>query len=436
MAAKQETVLIFEWEESLDDDPVTYTLLIATDADFNNIVHMEEEIETTAAIVDSSVELEDLTQYYWKVKAVDIYGLVTEDNQSKSNQTWTFNTNNSNFGAGFIGGIVYDLSLFQPIEGATLNATINNITLATTSSMKNGIYYFYIPSGTYEVSCVTDNYYDVVVPGVEVKSGVLTRQYFPMNVQNVTIECDFTLSQLSKSFNSGSGAGSVDVTTQANCDWTAVSNDGWITITAGDNVTGSGTVEYTVDENEDESQRTGTITIAEQIFTVEQASTQCNYDISPVTSTFTSAGGSGIVGITAAAGCEWTADSSAFWIDITSSTTGSGDGSVDYSVPPYSGTNPRTGTLSIEGSTLTVTQTGNVDPDAVWVDFTYNGTEDGTFDRPFNTLAEGIDNVNSGGEIIIKSGITNETFEGINKITKPVTIKTYNGMTTIGQQQQ
>ena len=426
-------VLIVEWEESQDEDPVTYTLLIATDPDFNNIVHMEEEIETTTALVDYSVELEELTLYYWKVQAVDIYGLVTE-----SNETWTFIPNPPNSGAGYIGGFVYDLSLYQAIEGATLNATIDNITVATTSSMKNGIYYFILPSGTYNVSCVTDNYYDVVIPGVDVDINALTRLHFPMNVQKINIVCDFTLSQLNKSFNSGGGTGSVGVTTQANCDWTAVSNDGCISITGGDNVnvTGSGTVEYTVDPNDGEgsSQRTGTITIAEQIFTVEQASTQCNYDISPVTSTFTSAGGSGIVGITAAAGCEWTADSSAFWIEITSSTTGSGDGTVNYNVLPYSGTSPRTGTLTTEGSILTVTQTGDVDPDAVWVDFTYNGTEDGSFDRPFNTLAEGIENVNEGGEIIIKSGITNETFEGINKITKPMTIKSYNGMATIGKQ--
>jgi hypothetical protein len=75
-----------------------------------------------------------------------------------------------------------------------------------------------------------------------------------------------------------------------------------------------------------------------------------------------------------------------------------------------------------------------VSMDIVHVDFTYTGTESGTQSQPYNTLAEAINAVAVGGEIIIKGGITNETFTGINKIDKEVTIKSSGGTATIGKQ--
>jgi hypothetical protein len=52
------------------------------------------------------------------------------------------------------------------------------------------------------------------------------------------------------------------------CNWTAVSNVSWITITSGASGTGSGTVTYSVASTT--SSRTGTMTIAGLTFTVKQ----------------------------------------------------------------------------------------------------------------------------------------------------------------------
>jgi hypothetical protein len=57
-------------------------------------------------------------------------------------------------------------------------------------------------------------------------------------------------------------------------------------------------------------------------------------------------------------GCDWTAQSNADWITITSGSTGNGDGIVIYSVEPYFGKKPRTGTLTIAGERFIVTQKG------------------------------------------------------------------------------
>jgi len=66
----------------------------------------------------------------------------------------------------------------------------------------------------------------------------------------------------------------------------------------------------------------------------------------------------------------------------------------------------------------------------VWVDFNYGGaTELGTFDAPYNTLAEGLSAVPYGGTLKIKAGSRNEAAT----ITKRMRIEAYGGTVTIGR---
>ena len=91
--------------------------------------------------------------------------------------------------------------------------------------------------------------------------------------QSFTVEmCTYSISPTSKSFDKSGGSGTVNVTTQDGCTWDAISNKGWITITGGSSGTGSGTVNYSVSANGSTSQRTGTMTIAGETFTVTQSS--------------------------------------------------------------------------------------------------------------------------------------------------------------------
>jgi len=70
-------------------------------------------------------------------------------------------------------------------------------------------------------------------------------------------------------------------------------------------------------------------------------------------------GGTNSVNVTAAAGCAWTAVSnSASVITITSGASGSGDGTVNYSVSSNVSVNGRNGTMTIAGQTFTVNQSG------------------------------------------------------------------------------
>jgi len=84
----------------------------------------------------------------------------------------------------------------------------------------------------------------------------------------------------------------------------------------------------------------------------------CTYSINPTSATFGAGGGSGSVNVTAPSGCPWTVSNVPSWITITSGSSGSGNGTVSYTVAPNSSTSSRTATLTIAGQSFTVTQAG------------------------------------------------------------------------------
>ncbi|MRR07416.1 MAG: hypothetical protein EG828_10830 [Deltaproteobacteria bacterium] len=93
----------------------------------------------------------------------------------------------------------------------------------------------------------------------------------------------------------------------------------------------------------------------------------CSYAISPTSKSFASRGGSGSISVTASSGCTWTATAQSFtpaWLTITSGSSGTGSGTVRYTVAANSTTSTRTGSISIKDgaaktvSTFTVTQQG------------------------------------------------------------------------------
>jgi len=83
----------------------------------------------------------------------------------------------------------------------------------------------------------------------------------------------------------------------------------------------------------------------------------CLYSISSASQSFVPSGGSGAVNVTASGACSWTAVSNASWISITSG-SGTGNGTVSYSVAANAGITARTGSMTIAGKTFTVTQSG------------------------------------------------------------------------------
>jgi hypothetical protein len=89
--------------------------------------------------------------------------------------------------------------------------------------------------------------------------------------------CADSVSPTSQSFGYSGGIGNIDITSSDDCNWTAVSNESWITVDSGSSGNGNGTVIYSVSSST--GTRTGTITVAGQTSTVTQAGTDIYPDI-------------------------------------------------------------------------------------------------------------------------------------------------------------
>ncbi len=81
------------------------------------------------------------------------------------------------------------------------------------------------------------------------------------------------------------------------------------------------------------AQRSGTMTIAGQTFTVTQAA-PCTYAIAPTTRTSPAAGEATSVSVTAGSTCAWSATSNAAWLTVSSGATGTGNGRSTSRSPP------------------------------------------------------------------------------------------------------
>jgi hypothetical protein len=150
---------------------------------------------------------------------------------------------------------------------------------------------------------------------------------------------------------------SATVTAPSGCAWTATSDVGWLTVTSPSTGSGNGTLTIAVAANTG-SQRTGTVSVGDRVLTITQADVTCRYTIAPDAQSIAASGGAGgPVTVSTSVGCSWTAVSNASWITVTAGQAGSGTGAVSFTVAANAGAG-RTGTLSIAGQTLTVTQAG------------------------------------------------------------------------------
>ncbi len=131
----------------------------------------------------------------------------------------------------------------------------------------------------------------------------------------------------------------------------------WITLTSAANGSGPGTVTFNAGANNGNA-RSGNLTVAGQTFTVNQAAAPptCSFSISPGNQSIGANGGMGVtVAVSTSAGCAWTAKSNVAWMTLISGASGSGAGTVTFSVAANT-TSARNGTLTIAGQTFTVNQ--------------------------------------------------------------------------------
>lgn len=201
------------------------------------------------------------------------------------------------------------------------------------------------------------------------RTGTLTVAGQTFTVNQVTSNCSYTVTPTEKYFGSSGGSVNIDIQTTNGCAWNAASDSNWLSVPVGNNSgTGPGMVTAWANANQTTVTRIGHVTVAGQVVTVTQEGISCNYTISPKNRSFTAEGGSAFVNMAAQDVCTWSAVSNDNWITITSGATGSGYGTIYYSVAANTTGVSRTGTLKIAGQTFSISQTAESQgaPDILW----------------------------------------------------------------------
>ncbi len=173
-------------------------------------------------------------------------------------------------------------------------------------------------------------------------------------INQAAADCRYRAAPLAAGVDAAGGTITVDVETNAACEWTAVSDAAWIRLAGAATGKGNGAVTLAVDASSGAT-RSGTIRVAGQTVTVTQAAASCTYKITPTIGTISAAGATATVTVSAPGHCPWTAASNVPWTTIASGTAGTGTGSVQLNIAGNPG-GARTGTVIIAAQTFALTQ--------------------------------------------------------------------------------
>jgi hypothetical protein len=186
------------------------------------------------------------------------------------------------------------------------------------------------------------------------RSGTMTIAGYAVTVSQSS-GCRYTISPTAQTMPWPGGPGSIAVSAGDGCLWTTAGSAPWARITSGHSGAGAGTVGYVADVTPSSVARSTTFSVAGQTFTLNQEGAPCSSVVSPSSVALDSNGGSGVFEVNIAEGCTWTAVSNDAWLQVTAGPSGSGDGTVGYSVDVNPGP-ARTGTIVAGNRTFTVSQ--------------------------------------------------------------------------------
>jgi uncharacterized protein (TIGR03437 family) len=188
-----------------------------------------------------------------------------------------------------------------------------------------------------------------------------------ISVTQAAQTCSYTLSPTTASFPIAGGSATLQV--QTTCTWQPTSNQpAWLQIPYPSylGATGNGTVNYNVLANGCVNGRSGTVTIVSgSQLAVTQSGAAGNFAFSPTSESYPAAATDDRVTITTGDGCGWNAFSDVSWLQISSGSSGSGNGAITIHVLANTSV-VRTGNLHINNGVsvmlLPVTQAAAAPP--------------------------------------------------------------------------
>ena len=194
------------------------------------------------------------------------------------------------------------------------------------------------------------------------RTGLLTIAGKTYTVNQSGITCNYALDLTNRSHTAGSETGLVVVTAVSGCPWSVYNTNTWVSIAPTTNGTGNGSFGYSIQANPTLVARTALVQIAGQVLTLSQAAATCSYVLAPSNRSHSYNAETGLVTVTALAGCSWSVANSNTWITITAGASGSGNGSVGYSMEINPNQTIRAGFLVIGGQPFAISQAANICP--------------------------------------------------------------------------
>ena len=186
-------------------------------------------------------------------------------------------------------------------------------------------------------------------------------------ITQAPLVCSPVLTPSAANIPAAGGSGNFDVSAAAGCGWTATPSDAAVTITSGATGMGNGAVAYDVGATPGPARSfTIDLTFAPTgeiaSHAINQGAAVCSFTLSPSAASYPGEGGGGTVTVTASSpDCDWTASSNADWLVVASgSMSGTGDGTVLYTVLPSNWAVPRDAALTIGEETFNVHQEAGV----------------------------------------------------------------------------
>ena len=207
--------------------------------------------------------------------------------------------------------------------------------------------------------------------------------------------CEHTLNPSSQNAPASGGTFRVNVNTGQGCDWTAIAETAWISVTRGAG-SGSGSADYTVAPNDTGSTRQGRVRIGDLAVAVTQpaaessappspappspapptpqpptpappappgppASDNCEISTSPTSISLAAAGGISEIVLTIGEKCAWRADADGGWIRI-DPVSGTGSARIHVAIAANTGSAPRSSTIHIGEHEISVSQGAREEP--------------------------------------------------------------------------
>jgi hypothetical protein len=167
------TTLVLDWGDTVDPDGdrLTYTLLIAkNDPSFSDPMR-KEWLQHSACLLGPTDGIEDLSDYYWKVQAIDGYGAIRETGVR------VFHTNNTNPVAGWINGHVYN-----SVTGESINDAVVTVGSVDFTAALDGYYLGQIPPAEYTITASAAGYAPKSYSGVVIGDGAMVTKNFPLAI--------------------------------------------------------------------------------------------------------------------------------------------------------------------------------------------------------------------------------------------------------------